>query len=65
MSRIPHADRPAARAFCTCPRDEHDNPRTITEHVLDEHGEVIQSNRVKLHDPDCILHGLNAERSPF
>jgi hypothetical protein len=55
--RIPHADRPAVIAeFCTCLWVHTQNPH-------DPNGPALQLRHMT--DPKCILHGENAERSPF
>ena len=54
--RIPHADRPAARAFCTCLWVHTQNPDN-------PYGPAVSS--IHAVHPDCPLHGVYAQRSPF
>ena len=56
MNRIPHADRPAARAFCACLWVHRQNPNNPT-------GPALSS--IHTVHPDCPLHGDNAKPSPF
>ena len=56
-ARVPHADRLAVvREFCTCLWAHRQNPNDPTGPAL---------ARIHTVHPDCVLHGQNAERSPF
>jgi len=54
--RIPHADRPEARPYCTCLWVHTQNP-------ADPEGPALQ--RRHMTDPKCELHGTNAQPAPF
>ena len=54
--RIPHADRPAARAFCTCLWVHRQNPD-------DPEGPAI--GRLHNFNPQCPLHGDQAQEAPY
>jgi len=51
--RIPYVDRPEARPYCTC---------AWAKWTDDEAGH--QELRIDT-NPECVLHGTNAQPSPF
>ena len=54
--RVPHADRPTAREFCTCIWVHSPNPD-------DPKGPALARRHIRI--PTCPLHGDHVERSPF
>jgi hypothetical protein len=66
MTRIPYAEQPAVRAeFCTCEKDgEGEIVRECIE-TRDELGRLTSRTWHRQTDPDCKLHGNNAQPAPF
>lgn len=66
MTRTPHANRPEVIAtWCTCEKDgEGEIVRECIE-TRDELGRLTSRTWYRQTDPDCKLHGDQAQPAPF
>ena len=66
MSRVPWADRAEVIArHCTCERDDEGEIAKGCIETRDDAGRLTSRTWYRLTDPECKLHGRDAEPSPY
>jgi hypothetical protein len=66
VTRVPYADRPEIRAaWCSCPVDDEGEVERYFIETRDEQGRLTSRTWYRHTNPDCRLHGTNAQPSPF
>lgn len=63
MTRAEKLEAAGTHMHCTCPRHP-DGTRETWWHTDDAHG-TIEPTEIPIDDPNCKLHGPNAQPAPF